>query len=182
MKAWRNLNGNVVEIEVDISKSGNPILPPDTTVAERPAELEGHYLTVVGNEWVHIAIPAQVVSFETKQAQALAELKAYREWYLDQPVTHAEHTFDADEQARNRLVQALVIYNETAYLPPAWITFDNKPFALTVIDDLKGLISVVQTAFSSRFFEMNTLRDSILAAQDDTALNAIVIPKIEGRF
>lgn len=179
MKAWRNLNGNVVEIEVDISKSGNPILPPDTTVAERPAELEGHYLTVVGNEWVHIPVTVQEVSFETKKAAALVELKQYRDWYLDQPVEHAENTFDADEQARNRLIQALVIFNETAYLPPAWITFDNQAFPLSVIDDLKGLIAVVQSAFSSRFFEMNSLREAILAAQDDEALNAIVIPKTE---
>jgi hypothetical protein len=178
MKAWRNLNGNVIEIEVDISKSGNPILPPDTTVAERPQELEGHCLTVVGNEWVHIEIPVQVVSFETKKAEALAAVKKYSDWYLDQPVEHAENMFDADEKARNRLVQALVIYNETTYLPPAWINFNNVAFPLTTIDDLKGIISVVLNAFSTRFFEVNALRESLLNAETVEDVEVVTVPTI----
>ena len=36
MKAFRNLAGNVVEIDIDLDLDGNPILPPDTTTDLRP--------------------------------------------------------------------------------------------------------------------------------------------------
>lgn len=176
MKAWRNLGGNVVEIEVDIGKNGQPILPPDTTVAARPEAQEGHYVTVVGNEWVQIPIPVPFVAFETKKQQKLDELKTYREWYLEQPVEHNGVMFDGDEQARNRLIQALMIYQTTAYLPPAWISLDNTPIALTTVDDLTGIIASVQTAFSTRFFETDAVRQQLIAATDEAALEAVVMP------
>lgn len=182
MKAWRNLGGNVVEIEVDIGKNGQPILPPDTTVAIRPEAQEGHYVTVVGNEWVQIPIPVSFVSFETKKQQKLDELKAYREWYLEQPVEHNGVMFDGDEQARNRLIQALVIYQANAYLPPAWISFDNTPVALTTVDDLTGIIASVQTAFSTRFFETDAVRQQLIAAADEAALEAVVMPTKPSQF
>lgn len=179
MKAFRNLGGNVVEIEIDLDLNGQPILPPDTTINARPEPLEGHYVTVVDNEWVQIPVPVQVVSFETKKQQKLDQLQAYRTWYLDQPVDVNGILFDGDEQARNRLIQALVIYNETTYLPPAWIAYDNSAFMLTTIDDLKSIIASVQNAFSTRFFEMNTLRGQLLAAEDEAALELITVPTQE---
>lgn len=176
MKAFRNVGGNIVEIEVDIGLDSLPILPPDTTVNARPAAQEGHYVTVVGNEWVQIPIPVPFVTFETKKQQKLSALQEYRGWYLDQPVEHNTIMFDADETARARLTQALTINMSSGYLPPAWITYDNSPFVLTVVDDLKNLVNTIQAAFSSRFFEMDTIRQQILAAADEAALNAVVVP------
>lgn len=178
MKAYRNLGGNVVEIEVDVDVNGQPILPPDTTVDPRPEPLPGHYVTVVGNEWVQIPIPQEYFEFSYKKQLALEKLSKYKNWYLDQPVEHAGKKFDADEVARNRLTQALVIYNTNNYLPPAWITEDNQPFALNSINDLLGIINAVQTAFSTRFFEMDAIRQQILAAQNDEELDAVKIPQI----
>lgn len=178
MKAWRNINGNVVEIDVDLDLRGNPILPPDTTINVRPEPQEGHYVTVVGREWVQIPITVPFVSFETKVQKAVSDLQVYRDWYLNQPVDHAGTSFDADETARNRLVQALVIYQSYSYLPPAWITFNNEPFPINAIEDLTGIIDAVQTAFSTRFFEMDALRRQILAAETEEALAAITIPTI----
>lgn len=176
MKAFRNLGGNVIEIEVDLDIKGNPILPPDTTVDPRPEPQEGHYVTVVDNAWVQIPIPVQEVSFETLKQEAVTRLNNYRDWYLDQPVEVNGVVFDADAQARNRLVQALVIHNETQYLPPAWIARDNTPFVLTSVADLKAIIVAVQTAFSTRFFEMTDIRNQILATTTKEELALIQIP------
>lgn len=179
MKAWRNLAGTVVEIEVDLDKQGRPILPPDTTTATRPDAIDGHYVTVVGDEWVQIPVPVPFVSFETKKNEALNKLSVYKEWYTNKPVEHLGKMFDADELARGRLVQVLVVFNEIGYLPSAWITHDNQTFPLTTIDDLKGIITTVQTAFGVRFFEMNAIRDQILAADNEQELSAVVIPSME---
>lgn len=178
MKAFRNVGGNVVEIEIDQDPQGNPILPPDTTVDPRPAANPGHYVTVVDTSWVQIPIPVENISFETKKANAVAQVQKYRDWYINTPIDHDGQKFDADETARNRLAQAIVVYNTNATLPPAWITADNQAYALADLDALKGVLTAVQNAFLSRFFEMNTLRASILAAADETALNAITIPTI----
>ena len=178
MKAFRNIGGNVVEVEIDVDLNGNPILPPDTTVDPRPEPQPGHYVTVVGNSWVQIPIPQEVISFEYKKQKRLEALSTYKNWYLDQPVTYNNIKFDADEKARIRLTQALVVYNETGYLPQAWVTADNTLFPLNSIDDLKGIINAVQTAFSTRFFEMEAIRQQIINADDDASLDAINIPTI----
>ena len=180
MKAFRNVAGEVREIEVDVDLRGNPILPPDTTVDPRPEALPGHYVTVVDRAWVQIEIPVQVVSFETKKAEKLKALAAYTDKYLDLPVDVSGTLFDGDEKARARLTQALAIYNEFTSLPPAWITFENTPHALNTVEDLKGIISAVYAAFQSRFFECDTLRQALLAAQDETALDAVTIPSLTG--
>ena len=182
MKAYRNLAGNVIEIEVDVDPSGSPILPPDTTVDEKPVALDGHYVTVVGTAWVQIPIPQPFVAFETKKQQALDKLLTYRAWYLDQPVEHAGSTFDADELARNRLTQALVINQTTQHLPPAWVDANNQQYPITAIADLQGIVMAVQTVFSTRFFEMDAIRQQILAATDETALDAVVVPSIPSRM
>jgi len=176
MKAFRNVGGNVIEIEVDVDAQGVPLLPRDTTVSARPAPMDGHYVTVVGNEWVQIALPTENFEFSYKKQLALAKLAAYKAWYIEQPVTHSGILFDADELARNRLVQALVINGSTGYLPPAWIAVDNSAFPIATLADLTALITTVQTAFATRFFEMDAIRQQVLASTDETALNAITIP------
>lgn len=178
MKAYRNQAGNVIEIEVDVDLNGAPILPPDTTTDERPEAQEGHYVTVVGKEWVQIPVPQAFTSFETKQAEAQKLVAQYRTWYFDQPVVHNEVKFDADEQARTRLTQALVMNTANGYLPPAWIAFDNTAVALANVDDLKAIANAVQVAFANRFFEMSTLRGQIAAATTEEELAAIEIPRV----
>jgi len=182
MKAWRNIGGTVVEIDVDVDPENNPILPPDTTTDIRPEVLEGHYVTVVDKVWVQIPIPVPFITFETKRNVALDRVKEYRDWYLNTPVTVGSAEFDGDERARNRLVQALVIFNETGYLPPAWIMTNNQPHPIATINDLKTIIAAVQTAFSTRFFETAAIREAILAATNEAALEAITIPVRPNRF
>lgn len=181
MKAFRNVDGSVVEIEVDVGIDGKPILPPDTTVDPKPEALADHYVTVVGTEWVQIPVPVPFVSFETQQQTALAKLKDYRDWYLNAPVEHNGVLFDADDTARNRLTQALVIYNDNGYLPPFWVTESNGRYPLAAIEDLRALATAVSGAFSARFYEMSTLREQILAATNETELAGITIPAIPGR-
>lgn len=178
MKAFRNMGGVVVEIDVDVDPNGQPLLPPDTTVDPRPEPQPGHYVTVVGHEWVQIPIPEQWTEFSELKSQALERLSKYKNWYLDQPVEVNGRMFDADGQARIRLTQTLVIYNATNYLPPAWIDYNNQPYAISKIADLMQIITAVQTAFSTRFYEMDQIRQQILSAQDEEALQAVEIPAL----
>ena len=178
MKAFRNLAGNVIEIDVDTDPDGHPILPPDTTVDPRPEAQEGHYVTVVGKVWMQIPIPQPFVSFETKQAEAQKRLSKYKDWYLEQPIMHMDFKFDADEMARARLTQAIVMTSVNGYLASAWITYDNGLFPLNSLDDLKGIANAVQVAFANRFFEMSTIREQIASATDETQLSAIEIPEV----
>ncbi|EKD89622.1 MAG: hypothetical protein ACD_33C00026G0002 [uncultured bacterium] len=182
MLAFRNVGGTVVEIEVDVDGNGAALLPPDTTVDAKPAADAGHYVTVVGNAWVQIPIPEEVISFEYKKQLALQKLSKYKEWYLNQPVTFNGHSFDADETSKNRLIQAVTINTLTTYLPPAWIDADNQAYALTTVADLVAIIAAIATEFSTKFFELNATRDSILAAIDDAALALVVIPEIPNSF
>lgn len=176
MKAFRNVGGNVIEIEVDVDAQGVPLLPKDTTVDARPVPTAGNYVTVVGNAWVQIPLPVENFEFSYKKQLALEKLAAYKAWYLDQPVVHATVSFDGDEQARSRLIQALVINGATGYLPPAWVAADNSVFPIAVLADLTGLINAVQTAFATRFFEMDAIRQQLKASPDEATLNAVVIP------
>lgn len=180
MKAYRNVGGDVREIDVDVDLNSNPILPPDTTVDPRPEALPGHYVTVVGKSWVQIEIPVLVVSFETKKQQKLDEISQYSAWYQDEPLDINGVKFDADEKARSRLTQALVIHLTLGQVPPAWITFDNSRFPLAGIDDLKAISTAVHAAFQTRFFECDALRQAAIAAADDATLDAIVVPKKPG--
>jgi len=178
MKAYRNIGDSVIEIEVDIGLDGEPLLPPDTTVDPRPEPLEGHYVTVVGNSWVQIPIPQQVFDFNYEKQLALEKLKKYKQWYLEQPIKYADRTFDANETARIRLTQALVIYSNTQYLPPVWIDSNNQPYTISQISDLVSIVTAVSTAFTTRFFEMENIRKQIMNAKNKEELDSIKIPFI----
>lgn len=179
MKAYRNVGGNVVEIIVDLDLNGDPILPPDTTVDPRPEAQEGHYVTVVGNRWVQIEIPVVVKSLDVLRQEAMNRWSAYRSWLLEQPVEFDGALFDGDEQARIRLNQAIsIVTMDETRLPPAWIAKDNTPYPITSFDVLKELGMAVYDAFSVRFFDTNTIRAQLLAADTEEALNAVEIPSI----
>ena len=182
MKAFRNIAGTVVEIDVDVDLSGQPILPPDTTVDAKPEAQPGHYVTVVGKSWVQIPIPQEVIAFDFKKQQALEKLGKYKTYYFEQPTEVNGVKFDADSEARARLTQALVIYNEVGYLPPAWIAADNTPVPLANVGELKVIVGGVQQAFSTRFFEMDAIRQQIISSADEAALDAVEIPTVPNQM
>lgn len=180
MKAYRNLNGQIVEIDVDVDPNNQPLLPPDTTVDPRPDPLAGHYVTIVGNAWVQIEIPATVFEFSYNREKKLADLAVYKTWYLDQPLAINGVLYDADEQARTRLIQALTVYNAYGALPSAWVDSNNVPHPISAVADLNALIQPIAQAFQTRFFDMDTIRQNILAVADgdQAALDLIVVPTI----
>ena len=182
MKAYRNIAGEVREIQVDIGINGQPILPPDTTVDPRPEPLPGHYVTVVGDKWVQIEIPVYVEAFETKKQKKLDAIAKYRDWYLDQPVEFQGVKFDGDSEARIRLTQALLMAKELEYVPPVWVTYDNSEFPLPDFETMKDLVAVVTQAFSTRFYECSVMRAQAMAAEDLAALDAVQVPAIPDRF
>lgn len=180
MKAYRNFGGVVQEIQVDVDPHGQPILPPDTTVEERPEPLPGHYVTVVGKSWVQIEIPVYTESFETKKAAVLSRISNYREWLLSQPVDVDGVLFDGDAAARDRLTQALVMYREVSFLPPTWVTHANTEYPLATDADLRNIAHKVTEAFSQRFYDCNSLRTQAMEALTEQELAAVVIPSIPG--
>lgn len=182
MKAFRNLAGNVVEIDIDLDLNGDPILPPDTTTDPRPEAQPGHYVTVVDRSWVQIPIPVQVKSLELLKSEALSKVAAYREWLLEQPVEYSGVLFDGDQVARVRLSQAVTVAEAGGQVPPAWVTYDNSTFPLADLAALKALTVAIITAFGNRFFEANAVREAIMQANDEAALAAVKIPTIPDRF
>ncbi len=177
MKAFRLYNGMISEVDVDVDAvTGDPILPPDTTVDPRPEEVVGKYLTIQGNQWVYIDI-VEPTLFQLKQNKML-EFETYRQAYMVKPVTVAGGDFDADDTARTRLTQALVMYRDFNYLPPVWIKHDNGAHPLATIDDLKAIAQAVMTAFSTRFYEIVSIRDAISNAATKEELEAVVIPAV----
>ena len=182
MKAFRNLAGNVVEIDIDLDLNGNPILPPDTTLDPRPEAQPGHYVTVVDRSWVQIPIPVQVKSLELLKAEALKKVADYREWLLEQPVEHAGILFDGDQIARVRLSQAVTVADAGGQVPPVWVTYDNSAFPLADLAALKALTVDIITAFGTRFFEANSIREAIMLAGDEASLAAIEIPGVPAQY
>ena len=178
MKAFRNMAGKVVEIEVDLDLDGNPILPPDTTTDPRPSAQPGHYVTVVGRNWVQIPVPQQVKSLELLKNEALEKLANYRAWLLEQPVFYQGVLFDGDETARDRLSHSVIVAESGGQVPPAWVTYDNSSFPLNDAADLKSLAVHIITEFGVRFFEANVIRESIMQATDEAALASVQIPVI----
>ena len=182
MKAFRNLAGNVVEIDIDLDLNGNPILPPDTTLDPRPEAQPGHYVTVVGRNWVQIPIPVQVKSLELLRAEALKKVSEYREWLLEQPVEHSGVLFDGDQIARVRLSQAVTVADAGGQVPPVWVTYDNSTFPLADLAALKALTVSVITAFGARFFEASVIREAVMLAGDEATLAAIEIPGVPTQY
>ena len=180
MKAYRNVAGEIREITIDLDLQGNPILPPDTTVQPRPMPLPGHYVTVVGTEWVQILTPVYVESLDSKRQRKVASIAAYRNWLTEQPVTVGEYQFDADDQARSRLTQALVMHSSLQYLPPIWVTHDNGFYPLADINDLLPIVGAVQNAFAERFYLCSTLRQAALSAATEAELALVEVPSYEG--
>ena len=181
MKAYRAIPGGYKEIDVDVDHvTLQPILPPDTTTDPKPETVtEGHYLTVVGTEWVEIEIPVPVFSFEYLKQKKLEKVSEYRDWLFSQPVEHAGVLFDADDTARTRLTQALVMTNPPiSYVPPVWVTYDNGSFPINDLSDLVGIVAAVTSAFSQRFYDAGALRGQVMAAEDQAALDTIEIPAI----
>lgn len=176
MKAFRNFQGDVREIDVDVGVDGEAILPPDTTIEPRPEPIEDHYVTVVGKVWVQILKPVLFEVFETKKQRKIDQIRKYRQWLVEQPVEFNSVKFDADDTARIRMTQALVMNSTVNYLPPAWVTYDNGLFPLADISDLVNLVATVMGAFATRFFECNVLRETAMAATDEAGLDAVVIP------
>lgn len=182
MKAFRNMAGNVVEIDIDLDLNGDPILPPDTTTDPRPEAQPGHYVTVVDRNWVQIPIPVQVKSLELLKSEALKKVADYREWLLEQPVEHSGVLFDGDQVARIRLSQAVTVAEAGGQVPPAWVTYDNSTFPITDLAALKALTVTVITAFGNRFFEASAVREAVMQANDEAALAAIEIPVIPNQY
>ena len=182
MKAFRNIAGQVVEITVDLDLEGNPILPPDTTIDPRPEALEEHYVTVVGSGWVQIHSPVVEVTLTQLKEQALKRLSVWRNWILEQPIEHDSVMFDADETARARLTQAVLLSSVGAPVPPAWVTLDNGLHPIADYDALKNLAIVMASEFSSRFFQAADLRDDIETAETKEALALVLIPTSDYAF
>lgn len=176
MKAFRNVNGDVIEITVDLDLNGDPILPPNTTVDPRPEAQEGHYVTVVGNKWVQIPVPVREVTLDDLKQEKLAYIKSWTDHLTEQPIEYEGIMFDADEKARARISQAIVTYTATDYLPPAWITLDNTPYHISSYEDLKGIGMAIANAFTERFFIGTTLRNQVMEANSEEELNAIELP------
>lgn len=178
MKAFRNVAGQVVEIEVDVDLAGNPILPPNTTTDRAPSVPEGFYATVVDDRWVVIAKPVQTVTFEMKKQSKLDQLSTYRNWALDQPVEHDSRIFDADELARARVTQSLVSFQALGELPAGWVDVNNELYPVPTVEVLNALALAIATAFQQRFFETATLRASIMEATTEAELDLVECPTI----
>jgi hypothetical protein len=180
VQGWRNPQPEVIVQELfDVAPDGTPLLPDNATVTPPPEYKVGtQYLAIVKNTWYVIDRPVQVFTLDYLKQKKLEELDNYKQWYLNQPATYDNHKFDADETSKNRLIQAYNTYQITNQLPPAWIDADNTPYAITSIDQIKGIITAIAAQFQTRFFECNTLRGQIMAAADETALNAVVIPNM----
>lgn len=168
----------IVPYAFDVDPNGNPLLPSNGTTQPKPADVAGKYLAIVNNQWHQIDIPQTVYTLEYKKQLKLEKLAKYKEWYTNQPVAYDGRQFDGDELSKNRLIQSLNIYNLTNSLPPAWIDADNVPYPISNIAQLQGIILSIASTFQTRFFEMQTLKQQIVAAQTDEELDAINVPNV----
>lgn len=177
MKAFRNFSGIIKEIDIDVSPSGEPLLPPDTTVDPKPEDREGHYLSVVGTKWVYIPFTEVQETLDQIRNRKFIQLATYKEWYFNTPVKYDEVLFDGDESSRNRLSQALQVYNQTKVVPTNWVNYKNDFYAFDGDKDkFINLVLTVLQAFNNRHIEMNVIRDKILKAESIEELYNIQVP------
>lgn len=176
MKAFRNFQGDVREVDIDVGIDGLPILPPDTTIDPRPEAIADHYVTVVGTSWVQILKPVLFEIFDTIKQRKMDDIRKYRQWLVEQPIMFNGMKFDADDTARVRMTQALVMNSTVGYLPPVWVAYDNELYPLTTAADLVNLVAATMGAFATRFFECNVLREAATAATNQEELDAVLIP------
>lgn len=177
MKAFRNFSGQIKEIDIDVSPSGEPLLPQDTTVDPRPDDKEGYYLSVVGTKWVYIPYKAPEETIDQIRNRRFVQLAGYKDWYFTTPVKFDDVLFDADEESRARLAQNLQIFNLTGKIPSSWISYTNEPYPLNDDKDkFTNLVLTVLQTFNNRHIEMNVIRDKILKAETIQELNEIQVP------
>lgn len=179
MKAFRKIGDVITEIRVDVDPSGNPILPPYTTVEPRPEALEGYYVDLVRGEWEQLPIPQPVEpTLDQLKDAACKRLEAYKIWVLDQPVEYEGVKFDADETARVRILGAVNAYQVSEVLPQAWVTFDNGLFPITEFEQIKAMSMAMYEEFNARFFAVTMVREAILGASSKEELEAIEMPVV----
>ena len=180
MKAFqRTPAGNIQEILIDLDRNGNPILPPDTTTDPRPQAKEGHRVTVVGNKWVQIPItPPREITLEEYKEDKLKTLSVYKDWLLEQPVYMGDVLYDADEVARERLTQAVLLSEVGGPVPEVWIDANNIPQPVADADAIKTLSFLVAGIFQDRFTALTQMRTMIQAAASKEEVDAVVIPQI----
>lgn len=171
-------NGVVTQIQVDVSPSGQPLLPLNSTVEDKPEALPNHYVTLVDSKWTQIPVAATVYTFEYLKQMKLAAAKKYASWYKVQPVTFDGHEFQADEASKNLLTQALLVANVGGGVPPFWKTLDNQKYAIADVTVLADLVVAVSQDFSRKFYETDTLKETISAATTEAELDAIVVPSV----
>lgn len=170
VRAWRYYQGRITEIFVDVDQNGNPILPPDSTTTPPPPPSPNHYLIIQGTDWVQVPIvQPNPPTIEDVRRRALSKWKAYRDWYVNQPVTFENKPYDADELSRSRLAQALVAYNEFNILPEGWVATDNSVRSFDKnnpadVQAFKDLAQTVAENFKTRFLEMEAIRQQLLQA------------------
>lgn len=178
MKAFRKKNGVITEIQVDVGRNGEPLLPPNTTVEPKPLLLEGHFLDIVNGEWQQFPEHVHVETLEEAKDKACKQLAVYRDWVIDRPVEHEGKLFDADETARTRLTGAVTAHGIGEALPSVWVAKDNSLFPIKTIADLQALAAKVYSEFNSRFSYVTDLRLQILAAETLTELEALEMPVV----
>lgn len=180
MKAFqRTPAGNIQEILIDLDRNGNPILPPDTTTDPRPQAKEGHRVTVVGNKWVQVPItPPREVTLEEYKDNKCKALSAYKDWLLEQPVYMGDVLYDADDVARSRLTQTVLLSEVGGTVPEVWLDANNMPQPVADVDTIKTLSFLVADIFQARFTALTQMRAVIQAAASKEEVDAVVIPQI----
>lgn len=180
MKAYsKTPSGVVEEILIDLDRNGNPILPPDTTLDPRPQPREGHRVTVIGDKWVQIPVtPPREVTLEELIDNKCDVLRTYRDWLLEQTFFFNDVEFDADDVARARVTQAMLLVELGGPSPDVWIDANNQPYSVENPEELKELAFGIANIFQERFNAATAIRDAILACTSKEELDAIVIPSI----
>lgn len=118
-----------------------------------------------------------VRTFAQQQAAAWARIKAARDAALSAPVTWDGSTFDADENARQRIGQALQLATMAAQAGQAysvpWTLADNTVRVLSGAD-LAQVAVAMGLQFQATFAKGQALRAQIEAATTQAELDAVI--------